>query len=127
MCLLDSVEACDADSITCRASSHRSPSNPLRHHGVLAVVHGAEYAAQAIAAHGSLHGHTGKPRGGMIAVLSNIHWTVPRLDTLADDLIIQASKTADLAEGMAYGFSIHAGKATVMTGDMIIALQPEAA
>ncbi|HEY9034616.1 MAG TPA: hypothetical protein VIN71_11810, partial [Pseudomonadales bacterium] len=81
-----------------------------------------------VAVHGSLRqDRTGPPRGGMIAVLSNIHWHVPRLDTLADDLIIEASKTADLADGLAYRFTIHAGDTIVLEGELMIALQPEPA
>lgn len=128
MCLLDGIEQHDAHRIRCWASSHRLPDNPLRHHGMLSAQVGAEYAAQAVAVHGSLcREHTGKPRGGMIAVLSNVHWHVPRLDTLTDDLLIEASKTADLADGLAYRFVIHAGDRLVIEGELMIALQPEPA
>src|SRR5690606_2945525 len=99
MCLLDRIVRHDANNITCQASSHRQASNPLRHAGMLSAQAGAEYAAQAVAVHGSLREHrAGQPRGGMIAVLSNIHWHTPRLDTLPDDLLIEAHKTADLAD-----------------------------
>ncbi len=128
MCLLDSVVHADDSSITCRTSSHRLPDNPLRHADMLSAQIGAEYAAQAVAVHGSLReNRSGQPRGGMIAVLSKIHWHVPRLDTLVDDLVIQATKTADLADGLAYRFVIHAGDLTIIEGELMIALQPESA
>ena len=54
MCLLERLAAWDNDSITCLASSHRDANNPLRRGGRLHAVAGVEYAAQAMALHGSL-------------------------------------------------------------------------
>ena len=54
MCLLERVETWDGESITCIASSHRDADNPLRANGRLHAVCGVEYAAQAMALHGSL-------------------------------------------------------------------------
>jgi predicted hotdog family 3-hydroxylacyl-ACP dehydratase len=54
MCLLDRLESWDNESIVCVAVSHRDPGNPLRSHECLPAVGGVEYAAQAMALHGSL-------------------------------------------------------------------------
>ena len=54
MCLLETVREFSGEEIVCEASSHRDPGNPLRRHGALAALHLAEYAAQAMAAHGAL-------------------------------------------------------------------------
>lgn len=62
MCLLDGVLAWDRTSITCAASSHRAPGNPLAAGCRLDVVCGVEYAAQAMAVHGdSLAMAAGRP------------------------------------------------------------------
>jgi predicted hotdog family 3-hydroxylacyl-ACP dehydratase len=54
MRLLDAVLSWDKKSIHCSATSHADCRNPLGEHGVLRNVHALEYAAQAIAVHGSL-------------------------------------------------------------------------
>lgn len=42
MCLLEEVMNWDADTVTCRAVSHRAPDHPLRAHGRLGAVCGIE-------------------------------------------------------------------------------------
>jgi predicted hotdog family 3-hydroxylacyl-ACP dehydratase len=54
MRLLDAVLSWDDQSIVCSASSHVDPANPLRDNGVISSVHALEYAAQAMAVHGSM-------------------------------------------------------------------------
>src|SRR6185436_4156135 len=54
MCLLDEIVSFDERAIVCRASSHRSPGNPLRCDGRLSAFAGIEYGAQAMAVHGAL-------------------------------------------------------------------------
>lgn len=127
MCLLDCVAMFDDAQIICHASSHRDLTNPLRHNHQLSVQAGIEYAAQAVAAHGSLLarqcGDVSSPRGGMIAVLTDISWQVDRLDTLDADLVITAEKLADLPQGLNYHFKLVAGQQTLLEGELIIALQ----
>lgn len=133
MCLLDGVTQFDATRIACHASSHRDPANPLRHNNQLSIQAGIEYAAQAVAAHGSLlarqQGDTSSPRGGMIAVLTDVRWHVDRLDTLVADLTVTAEKLADLPQGLNYRFTLSANNSepadqqTLLEGELIIALQ----
>ena len=54
MRLLAGVTFWNDSSIVCSATSHMEIDNPLRDNGVLSNVHALEYAAQAIAVHGSL-------------------------------------------------------------------------
>jgi predicted hotdog family 3-hydroxylacyl-ACP dehydratase len=127
MCLLDCVEMFDDLRIVCRASSHHRQDNPLRYRDRLSVQAGIEYAAQAVAAHGSLlaqqGGNAPSPRGGMIAVLTDIHWHTDRLDTFHEDLAVMAEKLADLPQGLNYRFSLSAGQQRLLDGELIIALQ----
>ena len=71
MCLLDSVVEASDDHIVCTTLSHQDPANPLRRGSVLSGLHLAEYAAQAMAAHGALQaGGTAQP--GMLAALRDV-------------------------------------------------------
>jgi len=127
MCLLEKVDDCDDSHIICHASSHRLPDNPLRHHGQLSAQTGIEYAAQAVAAHGSLLAHrsgtASAPKQGMIAILTDVQWFCDRLDTVEDDLVIEAHKLADLPQGLNYRFTVSAAQQLLLTGELIIALQ----
>ena len=127
MCLLDAVDTYDQQRIVCSASSHRDTHNPLRHADQLSVQAGIEYAAQAVAAHGSLlmrqQNPQAAPRGGMIAVLTDVRWQVERLDTVSDDLTISAERLAELPQGLQYRFALHTEQQELLSGEMIIALQ----
>jgi predicted hotdog family 3-hydroxylacyl-ACP dehydratase len=127
MCLLDRVSYFDDSHIICHASSHRLPDNPLRHHSQLSAQTGIEYAAQAVAAHGSLlarrSGTASAPKQGMIAILTDVQWFCERLDSVEDDLVIKAHKLADLPQGLNYRFTVSAAQQLLLTGELIIALQ----
>lgn len=127
MCLLDAIGTYDQQHIVCRASSHRAVHNPLRHADQLSVQAGIEYAAQAVAVHGSLlarqHSPQAAPRSGMIAVLTDVQWQVERLDTLTEDLLVFAERLAELPQGLQYRFALHAAERELLCGEMIIALQ----
>jgi predicted hotdog family 3-hydroxylacyl-ACP dehydratase len=127
MCLLNEVTAHDDNSITCTAISHRLASNPLREHGQLASVCGIEYAAQAMAIHGSLRSRaandstTTTPRGGRLASVRGVEVFVARLDDVKGDLTIHATQIMGDQNNMMYEFSVSAenqvlvqGKATVI-------------
>ena len=63
MCLLDTIEYWDGRRIICTSMQHRSVENPLRSRNALSSLHGIEFAAQAVAAHGGLTatGHVATP------------------------------------------------------------------
>ena len=63
MCLLDAVREWSGEAITCTASSHTDPANPLRADGRLGAANGIEYAAQAMAIHGALLAGDGNEDG----------------------------------------------------------------
>jgi predicted hotdog family 3-hydroxylacyl-ACP dehydratase len=127
MFLLDQVLRFDRDEIECNANSHRDPHNPLRHQGVLPAHVAIEYAAQAAGIHGGLLNRQQYPDApaqmGYLAVISNLHWSVQRLDDLPDVLHIHARRTAVTPGGRAYRVRIQHQGAAIMSGDLIIALQ----
>ena len=121
MCLLHEVLQADADSIRARAVSHRDPANPLREGGVLPALCGVEYAAQAMAVHGSIQNEN-RIRSGMLASLRDVELKVERLDDIAEDLVIEAHCLLNESGRFLYRFEIRAnnrellqGRATVVT------------
>jgi len=128
MCVLDTVDAWDADRIRCTATSHRDPHNPLRAHGRLASVCGIEYAAQAMAVHGALLGaHEARPRVGYLASVRNVDAFVDRLDTFAQPLVIEAERVSGDARSVLYGFVLRCGDHVLLSGRAAVMLDASAA
>jgi len=121
MCLLHEVLAWDTQQIMARAINHRAPEHPLRTPAGLPVTAGIEYAAQAVAVHGSLLGD-GRPRAGRLASVRGVQAHVRWLDQIADDLAITAQRISGDATGMVYDFQLHAGKRLLLQGRASIAL-----
>lgn len=124
MCLLHEVTAWDADSIDCRARSHRDPANPLRSREQLAAVHGVEYAAQAMALHGALLGGADAPasRPGYIGAVRALELHAPRLDDIADDLTIHAERLVGDTSHALYSFTIRTSARLLVEGRISVAL-----
>lgn len=123
MCLLDGVIASSEQHIECTALSHRVAANPLRRDGRLAALHLAEYAAQAMAAHGALLGGT-CAQPGMLAALRDIRLHVDRIDTIESALTIRATRRVLQRDGSLYDFSVEAGGRLLAEGRIAIALTP---
>jgi len=115
MCLLHEVLQADADSIRARAVSHRDPANPLREGGVLPALCGVEYAAQAMAVHGSIQ-NKNKIRSGMLAAVRDVELAVQRLDDIAEDLVIEAHCLLNESGRFLYRFEVKANNRTLLQG-----------
>jgi predicted hotdog family 3-hydroxylacyl-ACP dehydratase len=126
MCLLAGVKQHDAQGITCTAVSHRLITNPLRENGLLHAVCGVEYAAQAMAIHGTLiSGQSDKPpRGGRLAAVRSLELHVHRLDDIEADLEIKAIQIMGDDNSMVYEFSIDAAGRNLLTGKATVILMP---
>lgn len=117
MCLLERLEAWDGDSITCIATSHRDPDNPLRSGGRLHAVAGVEYAAQAMALHGNLLSAPDTPPAiGYLASVRDLKLDLDDLAAITDDLHITARRLSGDAGGFIYEFEILAGLRAVSSG-----------
>ncbi len=128
MCLLDGVLECDAQRIRCISGSHRNADNPMRSGDELSVLCGIEYAAQAMAVHGVLGGQLDrKPRAGYLASLRDVTCNAMRLDTLTDDLVIDAEKLMGDEARVIYQFSIHAGQNEIISGRATVVLDADKA
>ena len=121
MCLLEEVLDWDGDTIVCRATSHRDPANPLRSENGLAGIIGVEYAAQAVAVHGSLTSSS-EPQKGYLAGLRDIVGAVSRLDTEQDDLVVSATRVAAESGRLLYDFRIEAAGRELLRGRLSVVL-----
>lgn len=122
MCLLHEVLQADAHSIRARAVSHRDPANPLREGGVLPALCGVEYAAQAMAIHGSIQNRN-KLRPGMLAALRDVELAVDRLDDIAEDLLIEAHCLLNESGRFLYRFEIRASSRGLLQGRITVVTQ----
>lgn len=115
MCLLDTLVAWSADSITCTATSHTDPAHPLRTAGGLLAPNAIEYASQAMALHGTLSAAPGSaPTPGFLASVRGVTLHVPRLDTVAGTLTVAAQKLAGDARQALYSFALHGADGTLL-------------
>ncbi|MEO6023438.1 MAG: hydroxymyristoyl-ACP dehydratase [Burkholderiales bacterium] len=123
MCLLDSVVEWSADSIRCRAVSHRDADNPLRRQGRLYAISGVEYASQAMAVHGALSGAVaGRPRAGYLASLRDVVCHRPWLDDGDEALLISAERLMGDESRVMYAFSVALGDTEIIAGRATVVL-----
>lgn len=123
MCLLDCIATWDEGRIDCRATSHRAPENPLRLDGRLPAVVAIEYAAQAMAVHGSLRArpeHAAAP--GYLVAVRNARLHIATLDDIAAALEVTATCEVADATGSVYAFTVKAGERRLADGRATIAL-----
>ncbi|MGH6610208.1 MAG: hydroxymyristoyl-ACP dehydratase [Burkholderiaceae bacterium] len=124
MRLIDRVVSYDEQRIVCESDSHRAADHPLAFNGVLPVVCGLEYGAQAMAIHGTLLAGTArdKARHGYLVAASELNWTVERLDQCAAPLRIEAISEFRSDQQVAYRFELHAADRQVFSGRAIVLL-----
>ena len=107
MCLLDRLDSWSAGEIRCSSAQHASPDNPLRSASGLLAPAAIEFAAQAMALHGSLVAPPGTaPSPGYIASVRNVRFHALRLDTVAGELAVHATRIAGGANEVMYAFSV---------------------
>ena len=108
MCLLHSLLRWGAERIECTALSHADPLNPLRTQGVLLAPNAIEYAAQAMALHGTLSAAPGSaPTPGFLASVRGVRLLVPTLHDVPGALQVAAHKQAGDERQAAYAFTLH--------------------
>jgi predicted hotdog family 3-hydroxylacyl-ACP dehydratase len=126
MQLLDGVLSWDAARIRCFSRTHQDERNPLRCGAELPALCGIEYAAQAMALHGSLTGHAGgKPRAGYLASLRDVVCRRRRIDDLEGELIVEAEKLMGEESRVIYGFEVRVGESRVLCGRAAVVLDAD--
>lgn len=124
MCLLDSVEYWDGQRIICTSMQHRSGANPLRTRAGLSSLHGIEFAAQAVAAHGGLTATAQeRPRVGLLLSARDCVFHRRRLDNIAGPLAIEAEQMGNNDQTRLYRFKVSAQDAIVVEGRVAVMLR----
>ena len=124
MRLIDRLVAYDDERIVCESDSHGADDHPLAENGVLSIVCGLEYGAQAMAIHGALLAEAAPPasavsrkvRHGYLVTAADLHWEVQRLDRCTGPLIIEAISEFRSGNQVAYRFELRADQRPVLTG-----------
>lgn len=127
MCLLDGVLDWSPEHIRCRAISHRDAANPLRAENRLGAACGIEYAAQAMALHGSLAGADDQPpRQGYLVSVRSVILHVGRLDDIAEDIEVSAERISGDGAFVMYAFNVQAGSRCLVEGRASVVLDATA-
>ena len=125
MVLLDEVVEWDDEHIVCRSGTHQDRGNPLYVAGQLSSVCAIEYAAQAMAVHGSLLAHrdeASRPRAGFLASVRNVRMEVARLDDVHGVLTIAAMRESGDDARVLYDFEVRSGERVLVSGRAAVVL-----
>ena len=122
MRLIDRIVSYDEQTIVCESDSHRAADHPLVEGGVLSIVCGLEYGAQAMAIHGALLARGERARHGYLVAASDLRWSVERLDQCATPLLIKAVTEFRTDNQVAYRFEISASGTAVLSGRASVVL-----
>ena len=124
MCLLDSVEYWDGQRIICTSTQHRSAANPLRTRAGLSSLHGIEFAAQAMAAHGGLTAAGGEPpHVGLLLSVRDCVFHRRTLDDIAAPLTIEAEQMGNNDHTRLYRFKVSAQDVLLVEGRAAVMLR----
>lgn len=126
MCLLDAVEAWDADHIHCISRSHLAVDNPLRSDGRLGALNAIEYAAQAMAVHGALLATSADAAAvanpGFLGSARGVSCMVDRLDDIEDTLDVRAERLSADSRTLLYAFTVSAAGLLLVKGRAAVVL-----
>ncbi len=121
MCLLDEIVSFDERGVVCRASSHRSPHNPLRCDGRLPSIVGIEYGAQAMAVHGALQAN-GSAQGGMLAGARAVRCHARYLDEEPGPLTVRVERLVVDGGRLLYAFAVEGATGELVSGRIAVVL-----
>ncbi len=126
MCLLDRMQSASDTDIVCSAVSHRDADNPLRSHGRLGAAVAVEYAAQAMALHGSvLNADLNVPaKGGRLINVRQLTLHCERFDDLASPLTVRATRLMGDVTNVIYSFDVSADGQMIASGRAGVMLVP---
>ncbi len=126
MCLLDNMQSASETDIVCTAVSHRDSDNPLRSHGRLGAAVAVEYAAQAMALHGSiLNADLDLPaKGGRLINVRQLALHRTRFDDIASPLTVRATRLMGDVGNVIYSFEVSADDQMIASGRAGVMLVP---
>jgi len=119
MCLIDSVERWDDESIMCTTQTHLNHDNPLLSSGILPVSALIEYGAQAMAIHGALIAEKSgeKMQKGYLAALKDVNFFENlEVNNITSPLMIKATRKFASQGNMIYEFLITSESNNLISG-----------
>jgi predicted hotdog family 3-hydroxylacyl-ACP dehydratase len=125
MNLLHEIINFDQTSLNALAISHLESNNPLRVDGKIATINGVEYAAQAMAVHGSLLSERdgiNSPVNGYIASVRNIDIQIPSFPEQASPLKIKVEQLMSNDNGFTYQFYLSCEQQLFISGKITVFL-----
>jgi predicted hotdog family 3-hydroxylacyl-ACP dehydratase len=120
MSLLESVIETSQRHLKASAISHYQQDNPLLLNGQLSIIHGVEYAAQAMAVHGFLLSDSRAK--GYIATLRSINMSVRYFPNRTFPLMIEVEQLIRHKQGFTYQFIIHCEQTRLISGKITVFL-----
>lgn len=126
MCLLDEVTEWSAAHIECRARNHGDVDHPLRVNDRLPIWCAIEYGAQAMAVHGGLLAQAAGTRAapGYLAAVRFVIVHAERLDPVAGDLVVRATRLMGDARSLLYEFTVSGAAGMLAQGRAMVMLNP---
>ena len=126
MCLLHALHESSDTHVLCSTTSHQAADNPLRSASGLLSCNAIEYAAQAMALHGAMTSPASNaPQGGRLTSVRSVELHVPRLDTVAGPLFVQAERLAGDSGQAMYQFTLRDKRQTLLVqGRATVLLMP---
>ncbi|EPC03289.1 hypothetical protein L861_17250 [Litchfieldella anticariensis FP35 = DSM 16096] len=126
MQLLDAVLSWNDDSIRCLTASHVDDANPLHQGHSFSRMHLLEYAAQAIAVHGSLLDPDGPGKLVYIAAFRDVDLAPAPLPQITETLLdVRATQLAAMPDGSLYAFSVISSSTVIAQGKATVAIAGE--
>ena len=123
MCLLERLESWSAEGLRCTTTTHHAPSNPLRTASGLLAPTAIEYAAQAMALHGSLVAPADAgPSPGYLASVRGVRFAGARLDAVTGPLVVEAERLAGDQRQILYRFIVGDGRVPFAEGRATVVL-----
>jgi predicted hotdog family 3-hydroxylacyl-ACP dehydratase len=120
MSLLNKIIIVDKYTLTAQAKNHLEPHNPLSIKGKINSINGIEYAAQAMALHGSLL--SAKVSVGYIASIRNIELKSPFFPKINEPLQIHVVKLMGNKTGFTYQFDVQCQQIELISGKITVFL-----
>jgi predicted hotdog family 3-hydroxylacyl-ACP dehydratase len=129
MCLLDEVMHYDERAIACRATSHQSAGNPLRHEGRLPALAGSNMQRRRWLriARSSVRAPDLRADHGVLAGVRAVALRVDRLDDIDEALDVRAERLIADGARLLYSFVIQAGGRELLSGRVAVVLRKEEA
>ncbi len=117
MCLLDRLEHWDETHIVCLATNHRDTDHPLRGSAGLHALCAVEYAAQAMALHGTMRSPRGRVApAGYLASVRDLRLVRDRLDLESGPLCVEAERLGGDERAFIYAFKVSSPAGLVASG-----------